>query len=330
MRPFTAGWSLIRRTGAVSLLVIFLFLAGACSIEKMALKRVAGMLSSPGSGGVFTQDNDPELVGDALPFAIKLYETLLASLPQHEGLRLVTGSLYITYANAFVQTPADMTPKREMETREFLFRRAKNLYLRGRDILLVYLERKNPALLEQLRERRYRQALSVYGKEDAGFLYWTALGWVGAFGVDPFDMRFGLTLPQAAALMERVREVDPAYDPAAVELFYIYYFGSLPEYMGGDLNKAREHFERAQAAAGETNTSHLVALAVTVCVKEQNAAEFRDLLARVLAFDADRHPENRLVNVLNRRKAKWLLEHIDDYFIVVDEDAGAAGQEEIR
>ncbi|MDW7761477.1 MAG: TRAP transporter TatT component family protein [Acidobacteriota bacterium] len=309
---------------------VALLLTASCSVEKLALKKVAGMMTSPGSGGVFTQDNDPELVGDALPFAIKLYETLLTSLPDHEGLRLVTGSLYITYANAFIQTPADMTPKRDLETREFLFRRAKNLYLRGRDILLVHLEKKNPALLDQLKNRRYRDALAVFGRQDAGFLYWTALGWVGAFGSDPFDMKFGLTLPQAASLMERVHQVDPGYDPAAVELFYIYYYGSLPEYMGGDLQKAREHFERAKTVSGETNTSHLVALAVTVCVKEQNAAEFRDLLSQVLKFDADRLPDNRLVNVLNRRKAKWLLDNIDDYFIELDGNSDPAGQEDIQ
>ena len=59
----------------------------------MALKKVAGMLSSSSSANVFSSDNDPDFVGQALPFAIKLYESLLASLPDHAGLRLRTGSL---------------------------------------------------------------------------------------------------------------------------------------------------------------------------------------------------------------------------------------------
>ena len=41
-----------------------------------------------------------------------------------------------------------------------------------------------------------------------------------------------------------------------------------------------------------------MALATTVAVSEQNVAEFKELLGRVLAFDADSSPENRLVTIL--------------------------------
>jgi hypothetical protein len=67
----------------------------SCSIEKLALNKAADMLSASSGNDVFTRDNDPELVGDALPFAIKFYESLLASVPNHQGLRLRTGSLYV-------------------------------------------------------------------------------------------------------------------------------------------------------------------------------------------------------------------------------------------
>jgi predicted anti-sigma-YlaC factor YlaD len=289
----------------------------SCSIQKMAMNKVAGMLSGSSSADVFSTDNDPEFVGDALPFAVKLYEALLASMPEHAGLRLRTGSLYVMYANAFVQTPADMTPRRELETKEFLLARAKNLYLRGRDILFVGLEKKNPLIRKQLKERKYKEAMAPFKKEDVSLLYWTAVGWVAAFGVNPFDMTLGQTLPQTAAMMERVAELEPGYGRGALHTFYVTYYGSLPEYLGGDTAKARQHFEKAQAIAGASDTSALMALATTVCVKEQNAAEFKKLLGQVLEFDPDKSPENRLVNILNQRKARWFLEHIDDFFVEI-------------
>jgi predicted anti-sigma-YlaC factor YlaD len=301
--------------GAVLALVLF---SGACSIEKLALKKVAGMLSGPSSTDVFSSDNDPDFVGDALPFAIKLYETLLGSLPDHAGLRLRTGSLYIMYANAFVQTPADMTPRRELETKEYLLARAKNLYLRGRDMLFVAIEKKNPQIRQQLKERKYAEAMAPFGKEDVSLLYWTALGWVAAFSVDPFDMTLGQTVPQTRAMIERVAALEPGYGQGSLDAFYVSYYGSLPGYLGGDAAKAREHFEKAQAVAGKSDTSSLMALATTVCVKEQNAAEFKRLLEQVLAFDPDSHPQTRLVNILNLRKARWLLAHIDDFFIEIE------------
>ena len=126
--------------------IIFVILLGfnACSIKKMAMNQVANALTEPGGSIVFTGDNDPELVGAALPFAIKMYESLLVSNPGHQGLQLQTGSLYIMYANAFLQTPANMLAEEEYQKQEFLLERAKNLYLRGRDILLNALERKYP------------------------------------------------------------------------------------------------------------------------------------------------------------------------------------------
>ncbi len=312
----TAG-KRVGRGAAAAGLVLALSL-GACSVEKLALKKAAGMLSGSSSVDVFTSDNDPDFVADALPFAIKLYETLLASLPGHDGLRLRTGSLYIMYANAFVQTPADMTPRREAETRDALLARAKNLYLRGRDILFVALEKKNPRVFRQLKDRQFEAAMAPFGREDASLLYWTALGWMAAFAVDPFDMTLGQTVPRTKAMIERVAALEPGYGNGSLDAFYVGYYGSLPGYLGGDAAKAREHFARAQAVAGGSDTSSLLALATTVSVKEQNAAEFKELLERVLAFDPESSPPNRLVNTLNRRKARWLLDHIDDLFIEMD------------
>jgi len=309
-----------RSPAAAGLAAIFAALVSldACSLQKMAMNKVAGMLSGTSSANVFTTDNDPELVGDALPFAIKLYESLLASMPGHAGLRLQTGSLYVMYANAFVQAPADMTPRREIETKEYLLARAKNLYLRGRDILFIGLEKRNPRLRAQLKERRYKEAMAPFKKEDASLLYWTAAGWVAAFAVNPFDMELGQTLPQTAAMMDRVAELDPGYGRGSLDAFFVTYYGSLPAYMGGDAAKARGHFAKAQALAGDSDTSALMALATTVSVNEQNAAEFKKLLGQVLEFDPDKHPATRLVNILNQRKARWLLAHIDDFFIELE------------
>lgn len=129
------------------------------SLNRMAMRQVAGALTGPGNSRVFTGDNDPELIGDALPFAIKMYESLLASLPDHTGLQLQTGSLYIMYANAFLQTPADMMADGRMQEKEFLIKRAKNLYLRGRDIILDGLELRYPGFMERMRNKEYVQAL---------------------------------------------------------------------------------------------------------------------------------------------------------------------------
>jgi predicted anti-sigma-YlaC factor YlaD len=192
---------------------------------------------------------------------------------------------------------------------------------------MVGLEKKNPLLRAQLKDRRYPQALAAFEPEDAPSLYWAAAGWVAAFAIDPGDMKLGLTLPQAAALMERVARLDPRFAPASVDNFYVLYYGSLPDYMGGDPGKARDYFQKAVAAAKGRDTSPYLALAVTVSQNDQNAAEFKSLLQKVLDFDTDAAPENRLANILNQRKARWLLEHIGDFFLL-DESADGLKKKE--
>jgi predicted anti-sigma-YlaC factor YlaD len=303
--------------GAV-ILPILIFSQG-CSIRKLAMNQVANALTGSTSSTVFTGDNDPELVGDALPFAIKMYESLMTANPRHQGLRLQTGSLYIMYANAFLQTAATMLPETEYKKQEFAYRRAKNLYLRGRDIILTCLENKYPGFRDALQKRNYDKALERTTRKDAPLLYWAGAGWLGAFAIDPFDMDLGMTLPAAAALMDRVFRFDPDYAAGAIHEFYILYYGSLPEYMGGSLKKARDHYAQALAISKGKSTTPYLSLATSVSVKEQNIKEFKELLNKAFGVDLDAAPENRLVNTLNQRKAQWLLEHADDFFLESEE-----------
>ncbi len=303
----------------VYVLLVGLALAGSsCSLKRMAITQVANALSAPGGSTVFTGDNDPELVGDALPFAIKMYESLMDALPRHRGIRLRTGSLYVIYANAFLQTPAQMLTVAEYQKQEFALKRAKNLYLRGRDILLAALEQRYPGLQKALQAKRYGPLLRRMRPDDVPFLYWAGAGWLGAYAIDPFDMELGLRLPAAAALMNRVRELDERFGDGAIHDFYVLYYGSLPTYMGGDFAKARVHFRRALELSGGKTTSPYLSLATTVCIKEQNLDEFKSLMNKVLQVNPDADPANRLLNTINQRKARWYLEHLEDFFLATE------------
>jgi hypothetical protein len=153
-------------------LIMGALLLTSCSINKLALKSVSDALTAPGSTGVFTGDSDPQLVGDALPFAIKLYETLLSSSPDHQGLILTTGSLFVMYANAFVQGPAEMEGSERSAERAAGKIRAKKLYLRGAALLYGGLEKKYPGFSEAFRAGTLDSFLKKMKKEDVPCLYW--------------------------------------------------------------------------------------------------------------------------------------------------------------
>ncbi len=298
--------------------LILLFLLPAClscSLNRTAMKMVANALSSSTSGTTFTGEDDPELVGDALPFALKLYESLLEDVRDNPQLYLATGSGFIMYANAYVQTPADMLPDTEVDRKSLMTARARKLYLRGRDYVIQGIEVRYPGFTSSLDNDTYRSRLGAMKAEDVPFLYWIGAGWMAAYASDPFDVSIGVGVKKAAAMMEAGLRLDESYGGGSIHDFFILYYGSLPQSMGGSEEKARYHFKRAVELSQGLTASPYVALASTVSVSNQNQKEFTDLLNRALAIDVSKKTGNRLANIIAQRKAQWLLDHREDRFL---------------
>jgi predicted anti-sigma-YlaC factor YlaD len=87
--------------------------------------------------------------------------------------------------------------------------------------------------------------------------------------------------------------------------------------MGGSPKKAREHFKKAVQLSQGRSASPYLSLASTVSIKEQNEKEFRSLLNQALKINPDKYPSLRLQNTIYQRKARWMLEHIEDYFVEI-------------
>jgi predicted anti-sigma-YlaC factor YlaD len=290
-------------------------LLASCSINKMAINAVSDALGGAGTSAVFSGDRDPQLVGDALPFAIKMYEALLEQNPNHPGLRLTTGSLFIMYANAFVQGPADMLPTVKYEEREAARLRAKNFYLRGAEIINKALDKKYPGLSTAASaDGSLAPLLAKCKKEDVPFLYWSVAGGLSAYSIDVFDFERGARLPEFGEMIARAYELDPDFNNGALDEFYILYYASLPEMMGGDKEKAKIHFARALEKTGGNSAGAYVSYAQTVCVPAQDYESFEANLEKALAVDVDADEGTRLVNIINQKKARFLLDNAYNYF----------------
>ncbi len=298
---------------------LFIFMLSSCSINKMAVNAVSDALTSQGSGNVFTGDNDPELVGDAIPFAIKMYEALLAQNPDHEGLVLMTGSLFVMYANAFVQGPADMLPPGEYVKREEERLRAKNLYLRGSVILEDGLEKKYSGITTAQGDQLEKK-LSELEKEDVPVIYWYVAANLSAYAINPMDLALGLRLPQLKMLIDRAYELDPDFNSGALDDFYVLFYSSVPEAMGGNKALAEEHFVKAVEKSKGLSAGPYVSIAGSICVSGQDYPRFKDSLNKALAIDVDADPDNRLVNIISQRKARYLLSMAPRLFIDLGED----------
>ncbi len=284
---------------------------GCVSLEKIAINKMGDALASGGT--TFTSDDDPELVGAAMPFSLKLMETLLEQVPHHEGLLYATASGFTQYGYAFVQEKADRLEDTDLDAAFALRNRAQKLYLRARSYGLRGLDVSLPGFQAGLRENP-RQMVQKATIKDVPLLYWTASAWVSAIAISKEADLIG-DLPIVDALIDRALELNESYDYGAIHSFLITYEMN----RGKDLElpeiRSRRHYKRAVEMSGGLQAGPHVTLAEAVSIPNQDRAEFQMLLNKALAIDTDLRPEWRLSNLIFQCRAQWLLDRIDRYFL---------------
>lgn len=300
-------------------LACLLVLASGCTaVRRTQARGLARVFSGASESNVFVQDNDPELIRDALPFALKTYEALLASDPQNRDLTLTAAEGFVTYANAFVQEEAERLEARDLHRARYLRKRASKLYLRGRNHALAGLSLDHADFEKRLRQDP-KQVLHELSSRDVPLLYWAAAGWAGAISSDPSNMSLVAELSFVEAMMCRALALDEGFNNGAIHEFFIAFEGGRSKAMGGSTERAREHFDRVVTLTQGKKASPYVSLASSVAVRRQDYKMFKDLLHKALEIDTDAVPKWRLSNILAQERAQWLLDHSPELFLEYEE-----------
>jgi len=300
-----------------SLMAAAVLLCG-CSFKRIAANKIGDALA--GSGGTFASDDDPDLVRAAVPFSLKLVESLLAESPRHETLLLAAASGFTQFAYAFVQQDCEEAEDKDLAAAEALRGRARRLYLRARDYGLRGLEVRHRGFSGAWRADPQR-TVRLATVKDVPLLYWTGSAWAGAISDSKDNPDLIADLPVVEAMMERALELDERFGDGALHSFFIAYEMSRPGGTEDAAERARRHFDRAIALSGGGQAAPWVALAEEVCVQKQDLKGFRAALEKALAVDADAKPEWRLVNLVMQRRAKWLLGRADQLFLKTEDAA---------
>jgi predicted anti-sigma-YlaC factor YlaD len=283
----------------------------ACSPRSYVISRMADAASS--GGEAFARDDDPELVREAVPVALKAMESLLSSSPDHKGLLTALCQGFKQKAVAFVRQ--DDEESLDPETRRAGMERSRRLLLRARGYGVRGLSAGREGFAAALSRDPAGVAARV-GAEDVPLLYWTAAAWSLVVASSPDDPALLADLPRCEALMRRALALDERYDDGAIHEFFVAFEGGRPEAMGGSIDRARRHMERAMALSGGRKVSPLVTFAETVSVRTQDRKGFLDLLDRAIAFDArSAAPEHRMDNLVSQRRARWLKGRVDELFL---------------
>lgn len=299
--------------GLILTLVLIVLTLSGCSIRRFAADRIGNAMAE-GGASVFATDNDPELVGAALPFSLKTIEMLLEQSPRNKKLLLAAASGFTQYAYAYVQNEADFMEDTDLARATELRERAIKLYRRALAYGIRGLEETQRDFQHLLRSDP-KTALAPFKKDDVPLLYWTAAAWGAAISLDKTNAALSADLPYVEALIGRALELDEGFDRGAIHEFLISYEGGKPAAGGGSAERARKHLERALQLSGGSRAAPLVAFAEGVDVSEQNSAEFKKLLEQALAIDVDKVPDQRLANIIAQKRARWLLSRTDRLFL---------------
>lgn len=290
-----------------------ILITSGCSVKRMAINELGNALASDGT--TFATDDDPEFVKAAVPFSLKLMESLLAESPEHKELLLATSKGFTQYSYAFIKQEADELEGEDLTESLRLRDRARRLFIRGRDYGLRALEANYPGILEALWNDPVR-ALQQVQPKDVAILYWTAASWGSVISLSKNDpYRIG-ELPQVEALIDRALELDETYEDGAIHSFLISYEMTRAGAPGDPVARSRQHFERAVELSNGQQAGPYVSYAEAVAVKQQDLELFDQLLQKALLINPDDIPETRLINLIMQRRARWLVSERENLFLI--------------
>ena len=294
--------------------------SSGCSVERFAANKVGDTLAA--SGTTYAADDDPELIGAALPFSLKLMESVLQATPEHRGLLAAISAGFTQYAYAFVQQPADAFALDDTDRAWVDWNRARRLYLRARDYGLRGLDVALPGFSDRLRADQ-AAAVRRASAAEVDLLYWTAVSWAAAISLGKDDPSLVAELPLVSAMIDRALALDEGWDHGAIHSFLITYSMARP---GADPEAAaiaRRHYDRAvELSQGKAAGPHL-SWAEAVCLPQEDRACFEQAIAAAKKIDPDDDPATRLVNVIMQRRAAWLSANLDRLMLPPIDDTAA-------
>ena len=307
-----------RRVWPLLMIPVLAAMTGCGMIRGRAISSVGAVLA--GDGGTFESDEDIKLVGDALPFGLKLIESLLEASPRDKNLLLAAAKDFTSYSYGWVDWEADKIRDTDLAEARRMDARAARLYKRAHAYGLRGLEESRRGFTERFKKDP-DAAVLMLKKNNLELIYWTAASLGLALSADRNSPEMIGRIPDVEALLDRAFELDESWDDGALHEFEVVFASARPG--GPDYDGIRAHFDRAEALSGGSHAGLYVSYAESVAVPQQDATLFRTMLNRALAIDANEHQEIRLINLIAQERARWLLDRTADLILELGNPEGA-------
>ncbi|MFZ5724104.1 MAG: TRAP transporter TatT component family protein [Pseudomonadota bacterium] len=279
----------LTRRLAAGLLVALSLATGGCAISRVADNLPYGILDN----------DDPQLVSQALPSYIVAVDGLLATWPDDPGLLRAGSSLYGAYAT-LVSPEAERAAKFSTRALDYAFRAA-------------CAEREEACRLRAASFPEFEQAVKDTGKDDLPWLFALGSAWAGYLQTHSEDWNAIAELPRVQSLFERVLAIAPKHEHGMPQLYLGVMNSLLPPSLGGKPEVASRYYEESIRLSGGRNL-YAKMLYARQYARLLYDRELHDrLLNEVVAAEPRAHGWT-LANVYAQQEARRLLAEADDYF----------------
>ena len=152
------------------------------------------------------------------------------------------------------------------------------------------------------------------GKRDVPAMFWAASCWAKWIDMHRDNPEAIAQLARAAAMMQRVLELDETFYFGGAHMFFGVYYGSRAPTIGGNFEKSRQHFDRAREITDGRLLIPDLLQAQYLARQQLDREQFHTLLTGIINAPDDLMPELGLQNQIAKRKAGLLLEMEDKWF----------------
>ncbi len=262
------------------------------------ISSTTGKMADNLSRAILDSD-DLQTVADGAPAYLILLDSLLLDSPDDPQLLLAGSSLYGAYASVFV---SDSDRAARMNTR------ALNYALRA-----VCGSDQASCNLQTEPFDAFSSRVAALTRSDVPAWYTLATAWAGWIQANSSDLKAVAQLPRVRIIMERMAELDPAWQQGGAYLYLGVLSTLLPPALGGKSEQGKRYFELAMRQSNGKNLMAKVLYAEKYARLVFDRKLHDRLLQEVLASDP--HAEGlTLMNTLAQKKAAELLESGKEYF----------------
>lgn len=269
-----------------------------CSANKIMVKSMEPIMEE--MNNAVNRNPDVDMVRDALPANLIQLDGFISAAPEPK-LLLRASEAYFGYSFAFVEAV-------DKERASFLYLKARDYALRG----LMGDESYKEVISKPVEE--FRIYVNGLGKGEVSGLYWSANSWMAWIALNLSNPAVLMDVPKVEAMLRKVIELDERFYYGAAHATLGAFYASRAKAIGGDPDKAKYHFDRAFEISESKLLFIQLLYAQYYAYQIQDRDLFEQTLENVISTPVNFFPEKSFANEVAKRKARALLNNIDEYF----------------